>query len=76
MAFHVLAIRPLSFLSPDDMESYNTKEIDVFSDHYGHDFVLDDVYIKRFVGPDKICYKWSLLVNLNSFILETTLISY
>ena len=60
MAFHILSMRPLSFLSPDDIESYGTKEIDILSQHYGRDVVQDNVTFNRLVDPDKLPYEWSL----------------
>ena len=53
MAFGILGMRPISFLSEGDLETYGNKELDILINHYGKDQTLNNVVSKGIIDGDK-----------------------
>ena len=64
MAFGILGMRPISFLSEDDLETYGNKELDIQINHYGKDQTLNGVVSKGIIDGDKCFLEWNILKRL------------
>ena len=61
-AFDVLGMRPLSFLSADDLAQYGNSEIDILIEHFGTDKTTKSgAIVKAIIDSSKIKPEWSLL---------------
>lgn len=71
-AFSVLAMRPLSFLSPQQLTEYGNTEIQTLSDFYGHERtstwkeegVQHSSTTPPLVDPDKVQGEWHLVKKI------------
>ena len=64
MAFGILGMRPISFLSADDLEDYGNKELDILVNHYGKDQTINNVVSEKIVDGDKCFVEWNILKRL------------
>ena len=60
-AFEVLGLRPLTFLSSAEVESYGTAKIEQLSEHFGKEKTVKDVTSPALIDPLKVLPEWSLL---------------
>lgn len=59
-SFSVLSMRPLSFLSKEEQESYGNKELQVLIDHYGEAAKSGDIISDPLIDKVKCQEEWSL----------------
>ena len=64
MAFDILGMRPISFLSEDDLKNYGNKELAILINHYGKDQTLNNVVSKGIIDGDKCFLEWNILKRL------------
>ncbi|XP_077988181.1 zinc finger protein 862-like [Glandiceps talaboti] len=64
-AFAVLAMRPLSFLSKDELTEYGNQEIGVLVNHFGEAKTRgDDTVVDRIVDPACVMREWATAKEL------------
>lgn len=59
-SFSVLSMRPLSFLSKEEQESYGNQELQVLIDHYGEAAESGDIISNPLIDKVKCQEEWSL----------------
>ena len=64
VAFNVLGLRPLSFLSAEDREDYGSKEMDILIKHYGSELKNGDTVSPAMIDVDQCRQEWAMVKRI------------